>query len=123
MKRGKKANAKTFRAVLERMRSNLGWVIVRVPFSVEKTWGKRGMTRVKGEINGFPFRKSLFPTRGGQHFLLVNKCNAERRGRGRRHVRTLPDRNGRGRAGGEGARGAEAFSGGRCHAASLVRQA
>jgi len=28
---------------------------------------------VKGEINGFPFRTSLFPTREGTHFLLVNK--------------------------------------------------
>jgi uncharacterized protein YdeI (YjbR/CyaY-like superfamily) len=28
---------------------------------------------VKGEINGFPFRTSLFPTREGRHFLLVNK--------------------------------------------------
>ncbi len=31
------------------------------------------MFRVKGEINSFPFRTSLFPTRKGEHFLLVNK--------------------------------------------------
>ena len=31
------------------------------------------MFRVKGKINGFAFRTSLFPTRKGQHFLLVNK--------------------------------------------------
>ena len=31
------------------------------------------MFRVKGEINGFAFRTSLFPTRKGEHFLLVNK--------------------------------------------------
>ena len=28
---------------------------------------------MKGEINGFAFRTSLFPTREGRHFLLVNK--------------------------------------------------
>ena len=28
---------------------------------------------MKGEINGFRFRTSLFPTRKGEHFLLVNK--------------------------------------------------
>lgn len=28
---------------------------------------------MKGEINGFPFRTSLFPTREGTHFVLVNK--------------------------------------------------
>lgn len=64
---------KTFGATLERLRSNLGWVIIRIPFSVHKTWGTRGMFRVKGEINGFAFRTSLFPTRRGEHFLLVNK--------------------------------------------------
>lgn len=64
---------KVFEATLERMRSNLGWVIVRIPFSVQKIWGTRGMFRVRGEINGFAFRSSLFPTRKGEHFLLVNK--------------------------------------------------
>ena len=68
-----KTNAKAFKATLERMESNLGWVIVRIPFDVMKTWGKRGMLKVKGEINGFAFRTSLFPTRKGYHFLLVNK--------------------------------------------------
>ncbi len=33
----------------------------------------RGQIKVKGEINGFAFRTSLFPTREGRHFLLVNK--------------------------------------------------
>jgi uncharacterized protein YdeI (YjbR/CyaY-like superfamily) len=64
---------KSFHAALERLRSNLGWVVIRIPFNVQKTWGTRGMFRVKGEINGFAFRTSLFPTRKGEHFLLVNK--------------------------------------------------
>lgn len=64
---------KSFHATLERLRSNLGWVVIRIPFDVQKIWGTRGMFRVKGEINGFPFRTSLFPTRKGEHFLLVNK--------------------------------------------------
>jgi uncharacterized protein YdeI (YjbR/CyaY-like superfamily) len=64
---------KSFEATLERLRSNLGWVIVWIPFNVHKVWGSRGRFRVKGEINGFAFRTSLFPTRKGEHFLLVNK--------------------------------------------------
>ena len=68
-----KTAKKSFEATLERMQSNLGWVIAWVPFSVHETWGTRGMFRVKGEINGFAFRTSLFPTRKGEHFLLVNK--------------------------------------------------
>ncbi|HYL63573.1 MAG TPA: YdeI/OmpD-associated family protein [Candidatus Methylomirabilis sp.] len=70
---GSKRVSKTFRATLERMRGNLGWTIVWIPFSVHKTWGARGNFRIKGEINGFAFRTSLFPTRKGIHFLLVNK--------------------------------------------------
>jgi hypothetical protein len=71
---GKSVGAKKFRATLERMPGNLGWVIVWVPFRVEKVWGARGMFRVKGEINGFAFRKALFPTKRGKHFLLVNNA-------------------------------------------------
>jgi len=55
------------------MPSNLGWVIVRIPLDVPKVWGTRGMLKVKGEINGFAFRTSLFPTGKGYHYLLVNK--------------------------------------------------
>jgi len=68
-----KAVAKSFNATLERMQSNLGWVIIRIPFDISKVWGVRGRLRVKGEINGFPFRTALFPTGKGYHFLLVNK--------------------------------------------------
>jgi uncharacterized protein YdeI (YjbR/CyaY-like superfamily) len=64
---------KSFEATLERLRSNLGWIVIRIPFNVQNIWGTRGMFRVKGEINGFAFRTSLFPTRKGEHFLLVNK--------------------------------------------------
>jgi uncharacterized protein YdeI (YjbR/CyaY-like superfamily) len=68
-----KLGPKSFRAALERMASNLGWVIIRIPFDVPKIWGTRGMLKVKGEINGFAFRTSLFPTGKGYHYLLVNK--------------------------------------------------
>ena len=73
MKPKSKPIAKSFKATLERMEGNLGWVIIRIPFDVEKVWGVRGRLRVKGEINGFEFRTALFPTRRGFHFMLVNK--------------------------------------------------
>lgn len=73
MKRKPKPIAKTFSAVLERIQSLLGWTIIRIPFDVDKVWGTRGQLRVGGEINGFAFRTSLFPARGGGHILLVNK--------------------------------------------------
>ncbi len=64
---------KRFEARLERLRSNLNWIIARIPFDAAELWGSRGQIKVKGEINGFAFRTSLFPTREGWHFLLVNK--------------------------------------------------
>lgn len=68
-----KSAAKSFDAPLEKLRSSLGWVIARVPFDVKKTWSKRVRLRVRGEVNGFAFRTSLFAARGGGHFLLVNR--------------------------------------------------
>jgi uncharacterized protein YdeI (YjbR/CyaY-like superfamily) len=65
--------AKRFDGRLERLRSRLNWIVVRMPFDAAQVWGMRGQIKVKGEINGFAFRTSLFPTREGWHFLLVNK--------------------------------------------------
>lgn len=64
---------KRFEARLERMRSRLNWIIVPIPFDAAKVWGLGGQIKVKGEINGFGFRTSLFPTLEGRHFLLINK--------------------------------------------------
>jgi uncharacterized protein YdeI (YjbR/CyaY-like superfamily) len=70
----KKSAPKKFRAVLEKPRSSLNWVIARIPFDVSKAWPERRGMRVRGEINGFPFRTSLFPYPLGEgKMLLVNK--------------------------------------------------
>lgn len=66
-------NTKKFEALLERGGDRLNWTIIRIPFDVARLWGKRGQLRVKGEINGFPFRSALFPTGNGTHILMVNK--------------------------------------------------
>ena len=68
------AGAKTFTAVLEPLRNGLGWVIARIPFDVQSAWPVRNRLRIRGEIEGFGFRTSLLAeSRGGGHFLLVNK--------------------------------------------------
>jgi len=64
---------KTFRAVLEPLRGNLGWVIARVPFDATKVWKERKGLRVQGTVNGFAFRSSLFSEKEGGYFLLINK--------------------------------------------------
>src|SRR5215471_8203319 len=68
-----KTTAKTFKATLERLDSRLQWVVIHIPVNVSKTWGTRARLKVKGDINGFAFRTSLFPTRSGQHLMIVNK--------------------------------------------------
>lgn len=65
--------ARKFDAFLERGGDALNWTIVRVPVDVAKVWGVRGQLKVAGQINGFPFRTSLFPTGKGSHILMVNK--------------------------------------------------
>jgi hypothetical protein len=68
-----KAVSKTFKATLVREGKPLQWTIVRVPFDVEKVWGSKGMVKVVAEVNGFSYRTSLFPSKNGQHALMVNK--------------------------------------------------
>src|SRR5690242_6751643 len=68
-----KSKPKSFQARLERGDRRLGWVIARIPFDAAKLWGTKGLLKVKGAINGFAFRTSLFPTGDGHHILLVNK--------------------------------------------------
>ena len=67
--------SRTFRATLEPDHTSLKWVIVRVPFNIAEAWTEMRRLRVRGEINGSPFRTSLFPAAGGQpgHIVLVNK--------------------------------------------------
>jgi uncharacterized protein YdeI (YjbR/CyaY-like superfamily) len=64
---------KKFRGVLEPDHTALKWVVVKVPFDVDKAWPERNRLRVKGTINGFEFRTSLFGLAVGGHVLLVNK--------------------------------------------------
>lgn len=68
------ATQKTFSAVLEPDRTRLRWVIARVPFDPARAWPRRVRLRVRGTIEGFAFRTSLFAWPEGRgYYLLVNK--------------------------------------------------
>lgn len=70
-----RSTAQSFTARLEKLPSALGWVIARVPFDVNRAWPERIRLRVRGEIEDFAFRTSLFAfPEGAGHFLLVNKA-------------------------------------------------
>lgn len=62
-----------FQARLERPAGVGTWSYVRIPFSVQETFGAKGRVPVKGTVNGAPFRSSLMPQGDGSHFLVVNK--------------------------------------------------
>jgi uncharacterized protein YdeI (YjbR/CyaY-like superfamily) len=63
-----------FEARLELLRDGLGWTVVRVPFVPGVVWKTMIRLRVRGEVNGFAFRNSLFPFTTGGYFLLVNRA-------------------------------------------------
>ena len=65
---------KTFKALLESTRGRPRWTLARLPFDIAKAWPERNGRRVRGEINGFAFRTSLFPEKGAAAYvLLVNR--------------------------------------------------
>jgi uncharacterized protein YdeI (YjbR/CyaY-like superfamily) len=64
--------SKKFRGLLEPY-SKLNWTIVKLPFNVSKAWKTRNRLRVRGTVNGFAFRTSLFGSAEDGHFLLVNR--------------------------------------------------
>jgi hypothetical protein len=73
--------AKRFQAVLEKGSRALGWTIARVPFTLAELQAAAGKPmvrlRVRGTVNGFSFRTSLFPdARGGFHLLVNRKMQA-----------------------------------------------
>jgi len=70
------AKSKKFKAVIEKGQRALGWTIARVPFGPEEL-GEMVRLRVKGTVNGFAFRTSLFPEAGGGFYLLVNRTMQE----------------------------------------------
>ena len=66
------ATTKRFRAVLEKDTDSSATAIA-IPFDVEKVFGTRARVPVRGTLNGFAFRSSIFPMGGGCHWLVVNK--------------------------------------------------
>jgi uncharacterized protein YdeI (YjbR/CyaY-like superfamily) len=63
--------AKRFRALLEK-ECGMGWTIARFPFEPGALWRAMIRLRVRGEVNGVPFRTSLFADEAG-FYLLVNR--------------------------------------------------
>lgn len=62
---------KTFGARLERPPGVGTWTYLNVPFNVADEFGTKGQLKVKGSVNGVPYRGSLLPHGDGRHYLVV----------------------------------------------------
>jgi hypothetical protein len=67
-----KSPTKRFRVLLEKDPAGSVATGINVPFDVLKVFGSRARVPVRGTINGFAYRSSIFPMRGGKHFMVVN---------------------------------------------------
>jgi hypothetical protein len=63
---------KKFNAKAEPAGPGGAWCFVAIPVEVSEAWRTRGRVRVKGTINGFPFRSNIQPMEG-RHLLTFNK--------------------------------------------------
>ena len=70
------AVTKRFKVLLEGYENTKATGII-IPFDVEKVFGTRARVPVRGTINGFAFRSSIFPTGKGTHYMVVNKGTRE----------------------------------------------
>jgi hypothetical protein len=68
---------KTFNAKAKSIGPSGAWTMMQIPFDVEKEWGSRARVSVRGAINGFEFRTSIFPDGKGGHTMMVNKAMKE----------------------------------------------
>jgi hypothetical protein len=63
-----------FKATLDGEGPNKAWTFLRVPAAVSAAFGKRGRVSVRGTMNGFAFRSSIFADGKGGHAMMVNKA-------------------------------------------------
>ncbi len=63
-----------FEAPLKRPEGIGTWTYLDIPFSVVDAFGCKGQFKIKGRINGHPFRSSAMPHGDGTHYMVVNKA-------------------------------------------------
>lgn len=49
------------------------WHYIDIPFDIVAEFGSKGQIRVRGTLNGVPFRSTLLPNGASGHYLVVGK--------------------------------------------------
>lgn len=63
-----------FKVTLEKVPSGTWVAYFNIPFNVKEVFGTRARVPVRGTINGFAYRSSIFPMgKGGCHMMVVNR--------------------------------------------------
>ncbi len=63
----------SFKAILVRPEGVGTWTFLSIPPDVSETFGSKSQVRVKGTINGYPYRTTALPMGDGTHYLVVGK--------------------------------------------------
>jgi hypothetical protein len=53
---------------------NGAWARIHLPIDVPRVFGTKSRLSVRGTLNGFPFRSSIFPNGDGTFHLMFNKA-------------------------------------------------
>ncbi|HSB66157.1 MAG TPA: YdeI/OmpD-associated family protein [Anaerolineales bacterium] len=64
----------SFEAVLKRPEGVGTWTYLDIPQEISLTLGSKGQVRVRGTINGYPYRTTALPMGAGTHYLVVGKA-------------------------------------------------
>lgn len=64
---------RSFRSEIRRPPGTGTWHYINIPFDAVAEFGTKGQIRVKGTVNGIPFRSTLLPGGAGDHYLVVGK--------------------------------------------------
>ena len=63
----------SFEAVLIRPEGVGTWTYLNIPSEVSSSFGSKGQVKVKGTIEGYPYRSTALPMGDGSHYLVVGK--------------------------------------------------
>ncbi|WP_079914540.1 YdeI/OmpD-associated family protein [Paenibacillus sp. 32352] len=69
-----------FTARLIRPEGTGTWTYLNVPFDAESLFGTKAHIKVKGTVNGIPYRSTLMLHGGGTHYMVVNQAIREAAG-------------------------------------------